>query len=304
MPLDFRVGKGWKWLGYTLGGILIYQIVTLQRPGFGEFRLLLEGKVLAYLHSLLLYYFVFELISVYIFLRLTRWYLRVSGLNKIRLNPRDILFYQLKSLPLIFGSIFIFGPITNAVRYLVVAYPDYSWSAYFPEYFFTARMYINYIIPYFIFGYALLNVNFFLNYHDWNQGRLAQTLPSGPSSSYLQRIEAKDEQGTALLLVENVWWFEVEGKSYRAFTNGQTYNIGQTIKELEASLDPAAFFRVNRAVIVNLGFVKNYSFWENDKYILRMADERTEFVMQRARLKALKERIGGDTAGPAPRHLQ
>ena len=38
--------------------------------------------------------------------------------------------------------------------------------------------------------------------------------------------------------------------------------------------------------------MKNYSYWENDKYIVRMTDNKTEFIMQRTRLKGLKERLG------------
>ncbi|MBX2929848.1 MAG: LytTR family transcriptional regulator [Saprospiraceae bacterium] len=295
IPVDFRVGKGWKWLLYTILGILLYQLMTLQRPGFGEFRLLLEGNVLAWLRSLLLYYFVFELVSVFIFLRLTRWYFWVAGISEIELSVRGLALYQLRYLPLVLGSIFTFGPVTNAIRYAVVFFPDYEWSAYFPEYFFTARMYVNYLVPFLIFGYVILNVNLFLNYNDWQKARfknLSEGLNTTGTARYLQHIEAKDEQGAALLPVENVWWFEVEGKNYKAFTNGKTYDIGMTISELEQALDPEKFFRVNRAIIVQLRFVKNYSFWENDKYILRMTDERTEFVMQRTRLKALKGRLG------------
>lgn len=41
--------------------------------------------------------------------------------------------------------------------------------------------------------------------------------------------------------------------------------------------------------LVNLEFVQNYSFWENDKYVLRMNDEnKSEFVMSRERLQKIK----------------
>lgn len=295
ITVDYRLGKGWKWMAYTLVGVLIYQLITLQRPGFGELKLLFAGKIGAYLHSLLLYYFLFELISVFIFIRLSDWYLYRIGMHRFKLSLPNLLKYQLMFLPLILGSIFVFGPITNTVRYLVLFFPDYTWHEYFPEYFFTGRMYINYMVPYLIFGFALLNVNLFLNYYDWQKAKiqeLANRLAKpDEQSAYIQTIEAHDGQGEALLPVNEVWWFEVEGKNYKAYTQGKTYDMRLTLSELEQSLNPAVFFRVNRACIVNLKFVKNYSFWENDKYILRMVDDKTEFVMQRARLKLLKSKI-------------
>lgn len=292
--VDFRVGRGWAWLVYTIIGILLYQLFTLQRPGFGEFRLLLEGRVLEWLRSLLLYYFVFELLSVYIFLRLTTWYFSLGRLNEVELSLRGWLLYQLRYLPLILSAILVFGPITNAIRYLVVFYPDYAWTDYFPEYFFTGRMYVNYLLPYLVFGYLILNFNLFLNYNEWNKerfSRLKEAMQAPEAPQFLQFVEAKDDEGSTLLPVDQVWWFEVEGKSYSAVTNGKTYSVGLNISELEERLDPKLFFRVNRAVLVQLRFVKNYAYWENDKYILRMNDDKTEFVMQRTRLKSLKERL-------------
>jgi DNA-binding LytR/AlgR family response regulator len=88
----------------------------------------------------------------------------------------------------------------------------------------------------------------------------------------------------------------VEEKNYRAYTLGKTYDIRKTLAELEAELDPAQFFRVNRAVVINLRFFKNYSFWENDKYIIRLSDDKTKFVIQRARLRELRARLGGPGA--------
>lgn len=292
ISLSFRLARGWRWLWFTLLGVLLYQFFTLQRPGFGELGLLFKGHFWEYLRQLLGYYFLFELVSVYIFMRLAVWYVRWSGMDRLTLTLNGVLLHQLKFLPYVLGAIFVFGPITNGLRYLAVFFPDYAWATYFPEYFFTARMYVNYLLPFLIFGYTILNINLFLDYNDWQHGRFAQ-LAGGKEGvgQYLKTLEARDEEGETLLPVQEVLWFEVEEKSYRAFTRGKTYNIRKTLTDLEAELDPAHFFRVNRAVIINLAFLKNYSFWENDKYILRLTDEKTTFVMQRLRLKELRQRL-------------
>ena len=294
IPLTFRLAQGWRWLWFTLLGVLLYQFFTLQRPGFGELGPLFRGQIWAYLRALFGYYVLFELVSVYIFLRLATRYVRWVGMDRIELSLAGVLRHQLWFLPFVLGVIAVFGPVTNGLRYLAVFYPDYAWATYFPEYVFTARMYVNYLLPFLIFGYSILNINLFLDYNDWQRARFARlTQGADVAGNFLKTLEARDDEGETLLAVGDVLWFEVEGKSYQAFTAGKTYNIRKTLSELETELDPAQFFRVNRAVIINLAHLKNYSFWENDKYILRLSDDKTTFVMQRMRLKELRRRLGG-----------
>lgn len=109
---------------------------------------------------------------------------------------------------------------------------------------------------------------------------------------YSNKIEVKDEEGDTFLDLESVMWFEVDEKKYFAFTKGKTYELRKTLNELDETLHPAKFFRVNRSAIINLSFFKNYSYWEHDKYLIRMKDDKTEFVIQRTKLKELKKRIG------------
>jgi len=156
-------------------------------------------------------------------------------------------------------------------------------------------MFNNYFLPFLIFGYGFLNLNLFLDYNDWQKQRFGATaIPPIESETVmgLTQLEASDAEGETLLPVRDVLYVEVEQKAYFAYTLGRTYSIRKTLTELEAELNPQQFYRVNRSVIVNVAFVKNYSYWENDKYILRLTDGKTEFIMQRVRLKGLKERLG------------
>jgi two-component system, LytTR family, response regulator len=90
-------------------------------------------------------------------------------------------------------------------------------------------------------------------------------------------------------------WMDVENKNYLVHTAAGVFKTKFTITELEEKLNPNKFFRINRATIINLKYFKNYSFWEYDKYIVRLNDNKTEFVMQRARLKDLKDVLGEGT---------
>ncbi|WP_408629610.1 LytTR family DNA-binding domain-containing protein [Aquimarina algiphila] len=65
--------------------------------------------------------------------------------------------------------------------------------------------------------------------------------------------------------------------------------MNKNLSTLEKELDKN-FIKVNRSTIINLVFFREYSFWENEKYILRMKDGE-EFSVTRERLKSIKARI-------------
>ncbi|MBO0951332.1 LytTR family DNA-binding domain-containing protein [Fibrella forsythiae] len=305
IPLNFRTRLQWKpFLLLTLVGILLYQLMTLQRTEGSDFEPLRQGNVWHYLKMLFGYYYLFELVSVLIFVRLTLWYVDVLKLHNLEPSLGAVVRYELLFLPLFLVSILVFGPITNTLRYLVLFYPNYEWTAYFPEYFFTGRMYANYLLPFLIVGYGFVNINLFLDYNAYQQqqlNRLRNQSPTGTltglvTPAYPTHIDASDAEGETRIPVAGIWYVEVENKSYMAYTTGRTYQLRKTLSELEAELNPAQFFRINRSVLLNLAYLKNFSFWENDKYILRLTDNKTEFVIQRTRLKELKERIGSEPA--------
>jgi tetratricopeptide (TPR) repeat protein len=103
-------------------------------------------------------------------------------------------------------------------------------------------------------------------------------------------LEVINGQGMKLINLEDIQWFQKDGKSYHAFTGRGNYRVRQNMTELEESLPKGQFFRINRSVIINMDALNNYSFWENHKYIIRMKDEqRTEFTISRNRLREMKE---------------
>ncbi len=276
-----------------LYGVAFYQLINLLRPNHGELKPLFEGNYSAYFKDLATFYFLFEPITVFIFFQLLHLYVKLFKLDKIHSDKRSLFVYLIKLLPLIFGSIFVFGPITNGIRYVCLHYPEWTWNEYFPEYFFTATMYQKYLVPLFFFGYLYLGYDLFLDYVDWTKSRVKEKYinPIIEQNKYRKQVEAIDNQGDTILKVADVQYFEVENKSYLAFTKIGSFRINLTISELEEELDPKQFFRVNRSQIINLMYFKNYSFWENDKYIVRLNDCKTEFVMQRTRMKDLKGRL-------------
>jgi hypothetical protein len=106
----------------------------------------------------------------------------------------------------------------------------------------------------------------------------------------MQHLEVINGEGIKLLALNNIWWFQKEEKTYHAFTENGNYRVRQNITELEHALPKSSFFRINRAVIINIDQMSNYSFWENHKYIIRMKDvKKSEFIISRSRLREMKE---------------
>jgi DNA-binding LytR/AlgR family response regulator len=102
-------------------------------------------------------------------------------------------------------------------------------------------------------------------------------------------INGQYNEGIYPVPIVDIWWFEIEDRSYHAYTEGRTYRINKTLSELESILDPTKFFRINRSVIVNIKQILNFSYWEHDKYKIKLKDEKTEFIIQRSRLRELKK---------------
>ena len=64
----------------------------------------------------------------------------------------------------------------------------------------------------------------------------------------------------------------------------------RTVEELQASLDPKAFWRVHRSYLVNVKFIKEVVPWFKSSYQLKMQDRKqTEIPVSRAQTRKLRE---------------
>lgn len=243
------------------------------------------------LKFLLIDQIAFELISATIVFQLIRIYARRLRLDQLHLTLRELLMYQLKFLPVILVAFFFFAPFTLSVRYLYHHYDSLSASIYFEEYFYSGTLYVVYLLPVFLYGYGIINANLIFLYNQ-QLGKTKQDLKEAKKTKLKDRLWAADEWGEMFLDVNKIFWIEREERKSFAKTESEKYRLKENITELEEKLDPDQFVRINRGTLVNLEYVKNYSFWENDKYVLRMNDEsKSEFVMSRDRLQKIKHRL-------------
>jgi two-component system LytT family response regulator/two-component system response regulator LytT len=64
----------------------------------------------------------------------------------------------------------------------------------------------------------------------------------------------------------------------------------RTVEELQATLDPAVFWRVHRSYLVNVNHIKEVVPWFKSSYQLKMEDRKqTEIPVSRAQTRKLRE---------------
>ncbi|MDN4166421.1 LytTR family transcriptional regulator DNA-binding domain-containing protein [Cytophagales bacterium LB-30] len=109
-----------------------------------------------------------------------------------------------------------------------------------------------------------------------------------------QWVVVQHKNGEAPILVEDIISILKEGKYTQVNTLEEQYTSKRTMQEWEDLLPVDQFFRVNRSAIIQLRYMLNYSFWEYDKYVVRMKEgTNKELVMSRDRLKQLDKQLKG-----------
>ena len=236
--------------------------------------------------------FLIELITISILFFLIRFYTKWQRLYELHLSAVAISKYLLRFLPVFLVAFFIFNPFTQSARFLLNEYGNWEMNIYLNDYLLNWKLYIVYLIPVFLGGYGVLLYNLMILHSQ----QLAQAGHQIEQLNTIKRYPTKlivlDDWGEVPLNTDSVIWFEKEERKYYAHALTGKFKTRETISELESSLDPSKFVRINRSVIVNVSYILNYSFWENEKYVLRLKDKaNTEFTMSRERLNKIKAQL-------------
>lgn len=246
-------------------------------------------------------------------------------LRAIQNDWASIGWYELKFLPVLALSFWLFNPFTQTVRFLAENFPQYSFYAYWHDYLlgtYTWSIYFKYLFPVILMGYTALNISLLSDF--LKQRREAQeaaeaeatraaqetlalsaTFVSKPTtlSPYLAHLKGKNAYGELAFPTGDVYFFTIEDRSYYAELAKGRYAVVKTLNELETELDPGLFFRVKRDYIVNRHAVLNYAYWENGKYIVRLnTPDRHEIVVPRARMQIFREWLQ-ETQQPLPDNM-
>ncbi|NLG75637.1 MAG: response regulator transcription factor [Xanthomonadaceae bacterium] len=87
---------------------------------------------------------------------------------------------------------------------------------------------------------------------------------------YPQVLPIRDDSGTIRLDVRTIDWIDAAGDYMCVHADGRTYVLRETMKSLEAILDPDVFQRVHRSTIVNVNRVRRLRPHTNGEYFLSL----------------------------------
>src|SRR5690606_26126270 len=83
---------------------------------------------------------------------------------------------------------------------------------------------------------------------------------------YPQVLPIRESPDTVLLEVHTIDWIDAAGDYMCVHADGRTYDLRETMKSLEAILDPDVFQRVHRSTIVNVNRVRRLRPHTNREY--------------------------------------
>jgi two-component system LytT family response regulator len=123
--------------------------------------------------------------------------------------------------------------------------------------------------------------------------QLGAGMANANRSGRLERLPSRLGDHVAVIDLNRVTHFFANDKLTYAATSVKNYVVDFTIQVLEDKLDPDQFVRIHRSTIVALRNVQELHPWFAGRMKVRLNDDRrTELVVARERVKALKEKLG------------
>lgn len=105
-----------------------------------------------------------------------------------------------------------------------------------------------------------------------DEATIREQLQADVPRRYPQVLPIREDSGTVRLDVRTIDWIDAAGDYMCVHADGRTYVLRETMKSLEAVLDPMVFQRVHRSTIVNVHRVKRLRPHTNGEYFLTLED--------------------------------
>ncbi len=113
------------------------------------------------------------------------------------------------------------------------------------------------------------------------------------ASTFLDHLASRTGDRVQLIPIDQVTHIVARDRATYAVTARAEHMLDVTIADLERKLDPSKFFRIHRATLLNLPWVSELHSDFGGRLVIRLRDDsRTELVVSRDRVRALKERLG------------
>ena len=120
---------------------------------------------------------------------------------------------------------------------------------------------------------------------------LKKLLVNPLGNQFKTRFTIKIGQRLKVISVEDIVCFYSENKGTYLHTNqNRSYLLDSTLEQLESQLDPAKYFRVNRATIVKLDAIKDIIAYTNNRLKLSIKNYTKEaIIVSREKVKSFKQ---------------
>jgi two-component system LytT family response regulator len=102
-----------------------------------------------------------------------------------------------------------------------------------------------------------------------------------------QRFVVRTGARVSLVRAEDVEWVEATGNYAKLFAAGKSHLVRETMKSIEARLDPAKFVRIHRSIIVQVDCIAMMEPYFHGEWVVRMRDG-TRFTSSRTRSAQLR----------------
>jgi len=89
---------------------------------------------------------------------------------------------------------------------------------------------------------------------------------------YPERLIVKSGGRVFFVRTEEIDWVEASGNYVKIHTKNDAHLLRESMKNMEARLDPKTFVRIHRSAIVNIDRIKELEPWFHGEYIVIMRD--------------------------------
>jgi len=123
------------------------------------------------------------------------------------------------------------------------------------------------------------------------RGRGGERSEAAPTKGYTRRLVIKSGGRVTVLAVRDIDWIEAEGDYVKLHSGKQAHLLRDTMRHLEAELDPSRFARIHRSTFVNVERIKELQPYFRGEYIVVLQDG-TQLKLSRSYKEQLEAALG------------
>jgi two-component system LytT family response regulator len=86
------------------------------------------------------------------------------------------------------------------------------------------------------------------------------------------RVVVRTNGKVVFLRAEEIGWIEAAGNYVNLHAGSEAYVLRESMKNMEAKLDPALFVRIHRSAIVNVNRIRELQPWFHGEYVVILQD--------------------------------